>query len=340
MRVAVRAGVAVAMLAGFYALPLVALAGLVAAEVWFFRTRSLFEFGYATVFLAPLGFVLCRTLFMLGRAAEVPDVGVAVTPADQPRLWQRVRQIATLVGTRPPDEIRIGPDAATRVHEKIWPRRRQMVIGVPLFASFGEQEFAWVLAHELGHYSNHDTRLGELVRAGQAGLKRVVDNLDRRKAFQATVQLLFEAYAKQYFTLAMALSRRQELAADAVAARIAGSPAGVHALVEFTAVHLAWQLFTQPHLVRHLPADAFQDFTRFRESPEVQATLAKAAGQTTAPERYDTHPPMPQRIAAIEAMAAAPAAMWGDGPAIGLLDQPKELLDAVLLTTFAQKDRQ
>jgi Zn-dependent protease with chaperone function len=44
--------------------------------------------------------------------------------------------------------------------------KRRLYIGAPLLAYFTERQLVSVLAHELGHYGNRDTRLAGIVMSG------------------------------------------------------------------------------------------------------------------------------------------------------------------------------
>ncbi|WP_158101465.1 M48 family metalloprotease, partial [Streptomyces murinus] len=135
------------------------------------------------------------------------------------------------------------------------PGERRLFLGVALLLGLPGAELDAVLGHELGHYAHHDTRLGHVVAALCDRLAHTVGTLRERAAREEAEEraefaakaarrraegrppplkrgrtrgpdhylaLVFTAYAKLCLRLTEAVSRRQEYAADLVAARIAG----------------------------------------------------------------------------------------------------------------------
>ncbi|NUT91857.1 MAG: M48 family metalloprotease, partial [Saccharothrix sp.] len=209
-------------------------------------------------------------------------------------------------------------------------RRRVMVVGFPLFTCLTEDQFTAVLAHELGHFGNHDTRLGGLVHSGRAALARILAGLAGSTGYRAAVAEVIAAYAHLYLTVSGAVSRRQEFAADAVAARVAGSHAAASALRAVPFVRAAWTAFLEQRLrpagsAGLLPRDVLAGFTRWWavERPDVEPEPLVAG-------RFDSHPPLAERIAAIEASAVAAPAGHGSATAIDLLDDASRVVDSSL----------
>ncbi|HEX8866936.1 MAG TPA: hypothetical protein VF821_14860, partial [Lentzea sp.] len=50
---------------------------------------------------------------------------------------------------------------------------------------------------------------------------------------------------------------------------------------------------------------------------------------------YDSHPPLQDRIAAIDALAIEPESGWGDRPALELLTDPTPLLDSAVMNSLS-----
>jgi Zn-dependent protease with chaperone function len=259
-----------------------------------------------------------------------------------------VRRLADVAGTRPPDEIYLTSDVNAGVMEEtrllgLVAGRRRMFIGAPLLAGFREDQFLAVLTHELAHYSNRDTRLSGVVYRGRRALVRTVGGLNRADWFQRMLAWLLGGYLKLYLRVSTAVCRRQESAADEAAARAAGSAAAAGALRELAAIHRAWEAFTRNHLLLgwrfgYLPADVFGGFAEFRGSVADQlAEIRRNPPAETLP--YDTHPPLNTRVAAIEALTAAPVIEVGDRAAITVLRDPATVLDAALMSGLAPEAR-
>ncbi|MGW3039812.1 M48 family metalloprotease [Kitasatospora sp. NPDC001159] len=267
----VRGLLALALLAGFYLLALGIIGGLLAVDV-LLAVNSAHPFGLGGLKVYALSAVLAypvlRAVFLTRRGSDTePPPGLSVSPAEQPALWARVRQLAKASGTRGPDEVRLIAEANALVCEDVrllglLPGRRRMELGIPLLIGFSEAELDAVIAHELGHFGNRDTRLGGLTYAGQRAVVHTVGALRGRAArnkaarsaelaalaaerrakgkrvrtpeasggVDQVLARIFTAYATLYLTVSGAVSRRQELAADLAAVELAGRDATASAL--------------------------------------------------------------------------------------------------------------
>jgi Zn-dependent protease with chaperone function len=172
MRIGSRAVAAVGLLVGFYVLVVGVIAGLVVLDVVAVRGGVY----TAVLFSAPVIIALLRGLFTLGRLEKDDErtwPGVPVSPREQPRLWALVVDVAAETGTRPPDEIRLVPAVNAAVAEQtrllgLRSGSRRLLIGIPLLAGLTQGQLAAVIAHEMGHYGNGDTRLGPITYRGLA----------------------------------------------------------------------------------------------------------------------------------------------------------------------------
>jgi Zn-dependent protease with chaperone function len=80
-------------------------------------------------------------------------------------------------------------------------------------------EMRAVLAHEFGHYYGGDTRLAPWIYKTREAILRTVGHLSRRGSI---LQFPFVFYARLFMRVTQAISRAQEYAADALAARTVG----------------------------------------------------------------------------------------------------------------------
>ena len=78
-----------------------------------------------------------------------PAEGVDVTRDQHPDLWAEVDRLAASAQTEPPARIVIVPEVNAAVTEVAG--SREMLIGLPLLATFTVGQLRAVLAHELGH---------------------------------------------------------------------------------------------------------------------------------------------------------------------------------------------
>ncbi len=346
MRVSLRAAIAVALLVGFYVLAIGLIGGLLALETYALINRPFVGLKLG-ILVVPVVFALVKGLISLERRAQDEVPGTLVTPAEQPALWDLVRRLATDLGTRPPDEIRILAAVNAGVAEDtrflgLRVLKRRMFIGAPLLTSLTEKQLIAVLAHELGHYANKDTRLAGVVVSGRDAMLRVGSHMDVEHWFQRMIAKLFRGYAKLYLRVSQAISRRQEFAADRFSAALAGSSAASSALRELPVIDAAWDLFTDRHLtvaweLGYLPTTFFDGFARLRTASELHEELEEIRQHPSDPDRgpYDSHPPLQDRIAAIDALALEPESGWGDRPALELLTDPAPLLDSAVMSSLS-----
>ncbi|MFE7840305.1 M48 family metalloprotease [Streptomyces sp. NPDC057474] len=282
MGATLRALRALVLLAGFYLLGVILLAALAGADYLLYLHAPSSLAAKLYVVSALLAIPLVRGLFMLRtpKGEELP--GLAVTEADEPELWRTVRELADAVGTRAPSRIVLTADVNAAVSEDarllgLLPGPRRLYLGVPLLQGLTEAQVRAVLAHELGHYSNADTRLAAITVRGRAQVLRTIRHFEERadktagrerarqekKNAKATAKgkttkeidtghagmtyramaKIYIGYAKLYIRATLAGSRRQEYAADTAAARIAGRDATASALREIPALDAAFGFY-------------------------------------------------------------------------------------------------
>lgn len=338
-----RAALAVALLVGFYVYGVGVLVGLgwllvLAAQ----HGLPGFLAGKGFLVLAVVAVAVVSSLFGLRRRDTSPPPGLLLTPQEQPRLWGVVRQLADVVGTRPPDEVRLVPDVNAAVAEEAgWlglrPGRRRMFIGAPLLTTFSESELASVLAHELGHYSGHHTALGGLVYRSREAIGRTLERLQDHPV----VASFFHLYARLYVAVTAATSRAQEIEADRFSVQVAGTSTATRALLAVEPLAAAWAFFLQTYALAGRedglrPTDLFGGFELFLNDPERQRQIAELTERAEPePARWtDTHPSVEHRVRAMEALGL-PDAEDTTPPAIELLGDYLVVLRALEDDLFA-----
>ncbi|MBE4739024.1 MULTISPECIES: M48 family metalloprotease [Streptomyces] len=282
MGATLRALRALVLLAGFYLLGVILLAALAGADYLLHLHAPSGVAAKLYVVSVLLAIPLVRGLFMLRTPKGEEPPGLPVTEADEPELWRTVRELADQVGTRAPSRIVLTADVNAAVAEDarllgLLPGPRRLYLGVPLLQGLTEAQLRAVLAHELGHYSNADTRLAALTVRGRSQVLRTVrhfeDRADRtagrerarqeKKNAKAAAKgkktreidtghagityramaKIYIGYAKLYMRATLAGSRRQEYAADLASARIAGRDATASALREIPALDAAFGFY-------------------------------------------------------------------------------------------------
>src|SRR6266508_3941719 len=212
------------------------------------------------------------------------------------------------------------------------PGRRYLYLGVPLLQGFTVSQLCAVLAHELGHYSHSHTRLGALNYRGRMTIVRTIQEIGP----SSIAGWILRAYARLYFHVESAVSRRQELEADQAAVRIAGRGTAIGMMRELHVVDQMWHFYLNNYVgwgweAGYAPQGVFVGFHQLLYARgEAMARLRREPIEEK-PSRWDTHPPTSERIAAMAAMPEAPVGV-DNRPAIALLPDPGPLLHEVETT--------
>jgi Zn-dependent protease with chaperone function len=236
-------------------------------------------------------------------------VGIPVTHADAPRLWELLDGAAAAAGTRTPDRVMIVADAAAKIIERtrllgLLGGRRDLYLGLPLLQAWDEAHLRAVAAHELGHFSPRLGRLAPLAYRGRVAVGRTVPRIPPRNPAGP----LLRTYAKLYRRIDAPFSRAQELTADQIAAEYAGRTAATAVLRDLPALDALQRIFHAEYLgpgwqAGHVPDDLFGGFLRVlaARADDVAVLRARDPG---VPSTWDTHPPVTERLAALSAAQA------------------------------------
>ncbi len=326
-------------------LPLVyvGMIGLVGWGVWWHATHDVSIFRHAhgggsarfalLVYVAPIVAGVALILFMVkplfARRRRGPEPTM-VTREQQPLLFAFVERLCTVVGAPRPRAIHVDCDVnASASLGGLLSRHLTLTIGLPLAAGLSLREFAGVLAHEFGHFSQGlGMRLSYMIRAVNDWFARVVygrDAWDEQLVRAAAgssgainlvirlVQGLVWLTRRILWLLMMCghgvscfLMRRMEFDADQYEVRIAGSQAfastseklpllGMASMLAHDRLEEAWR---ERRLADNLPRLILWEA---RQAPsKVRRELAeKERGQRT--KWYDTHPATADRVAAAQA---------------------------------------
>ncbi|MEU6314541.1 M48 family metalloprotease [Streptomyces sp. NPDC047014] len=380
MGATVRAVRALVLLAGFYLLGVILLAvigGIDYALVGVLHGPALVKLLLVSVLLAV---PVVRGLFMLRTPWGDPPAGIGVTEAQEPRLWQAVRETAAGVGTRAPDEIVLTADVNAFASEDarllgLLPGRRSLYLGLPVLTGLDEMQLRALLAHEMGHYAHLDTRLLPLVARGRAQVLRTVAHFQERAdqkvakerarqekrdgkriakgkrakgvdttgegAMYRAMARIYMAYGNFSLRATRSTARRQELAADLAAVRVAGRDAAASALREVNALHDAHTFYMDSYATLGVPAgllprpgEVFGGLRRLLDARADELEGLRHALPSEPASPYDSHPPLAERVARIEALPDDGRAGQPARPALALLADadavPAALEEAVL----------
>lgn len=304
--IAKRAVLVLALWLGFWILAL----GLVALLLWIPLAQMIYR-GSAELsgFVAGVaGLTLAWTLRPRRREEEASTVS-KIPPLSretaQP-LYALVEKIGAGLGINAPVNIHlVGQSTAFIFGRRNWygkVRTLEVGLGLPLVGSMSEAELGSVIAHEFGHFVAGDLSLGPWVYRTRNAIARTVTDLDDSIFF---LDLLFRSYGQWFLRLSASVSRAQEYAADAIAARTYGAETSANALRKVHLLGPVWSSYFDLDLAPALNQGArlpiFEGFRQFRRSanrrPEVQAAIARAEAHTVS--EYDTHPSLGERLAAL-----------------------------------------
>lgn len=321
-----RAMLAVVLTIGFYVLALGLIAGLVA--VLFIPNIPGRVFGFCL-----LGAALIAISIVPWPRRFVPP-GPQLNPAGQPRLFAELQGVANAVGEAMPTHVYVTPEMNAGVLQR--GRRRVMVLGLPLMQVMTVAQLRAVLAHEFGHYLGGDTRLGPWIYRTREAIERT---LRFASGQMAVLQLPFLLYGRMFLRVTQAVSRRQELAADELAARTVGAAPMIEGLRALARGSIAWNAYWRQEVVPLLEA-GFQPplaegFSRFLAEPDLAGRISEAADRLLAQQRtdpYDSHPPDAERIAALGALPPGPGGE--EGPQAVTLVEGVAAIEPALLAGF------
>ncbi|MDX2170594.1 MAG: M48 family metallopeptidase [Deltaproteobacteria bacterium] len=318
-----RAALAVALMIGFYVLALAMIAALLFVPyvevAWAhhvnLKLTLLCLFGAAAIGWS-----------ILPRGDTFPAPGPALHEGDHPRLFDRLRDVATRTEQAMPSEVFLVPDmnawVANRGGVMGFGSRRVMGLGLPLMQLTQVDQFEAILAHEFGHYHGGDTRLGPWIYKTRGAIGRTLGTLGE----DGWLHLPFRWYGTMFLRITQAISRAQELTADRLAARVVGArPLAdglkrVHA--EGQAFNTYWQNEAVPLLQAGYHAPLVEGFTRFLQAPRIRTAIDKALAtemESGTADPFDSHPPLRERLAALAPLLDVDAPVGDEASALTLL---------------------
>ena len=259
-----------------------------------------------------LGYATWRAL----RTRRTAPAGVPIGRADAPRLWAVVDAAAAAAGVRPPDAIVAVADATVTAAERtrllgLVGGRRDLYLGLPLLQAWDDDRVHAALAHELAHASPLAGRWAPVAYRGRVAVARTVPRISRRNPAGP----LLRGWAALYRRVDDPVSRAQEVAADRIAAGLAGPAATAAALRDRPALEGMQRIFYAEYVgpgwrTGHVPDDVFGGFLRMLAARAEEMAVLRAREPAPA-AAWDTHPPLAERLAALTAEPAADRAAPG-----------------------------
>lgn len=288
----------------------VALQGAMCLWLSFWVTAFFFE-RYFIKLIAIAGIAVLLGVFVVVAAIfrrpklDNRVVGELVSEQDAPRLWRRVREIATLMKTAPPEHLVAGIDANFFVTEsglEVAGRRltgRCLYVSIPLLKVLDRPQADAVLVHELAHFRGGDTRA-----SAQLGPRLLqFDHYVHAMASGGLTRLVWPFMQLYRLILQAALSRdsrAREFKADRAAARLVTPQAVVEALVKVVAYAnyrgvVEQGLFDSRKKLGGdlgMAASVAAGLQRYAHSEDFADDIHEAH----VPHPFDSHPPLEQRM--------------------------------------------
>lgn len=267
------------------------------------------------------------------RPPRFSEPGLPLTREDAPSLFAMIDELAQRAGTAPPHAVYVSALPVLFVCETGGgffgaKSKRVLCIGAPYLATFTVDELRAVLAHELGHYLGGDTRVAGVLAYTEGAFRSVLVATERdalrdgqihwavdagRWLSSAVGQGLVKLFAHVYLRLTRPMGRREELAADALSAELAGRETAIRALESAHVMGPLYELYLENEVAPVIdadvmPTDLLDGFARYRTRLAEHGKLAEltrlVGEQKTDP--FDTHPALADRIAALRAVPPGP----------------------------------
>lgn len=300
-----RALVAIALMIGFYVLAI----GIAVSLLWIPYAELMYgERLHVKILIMCVAGAVIILWSILPRIDRFEAPGPELHATDQPELFAEIRAIAEATGQSMPSEVYAVGDVNAWVMQRGGimgiGSRRVMGLGLPLMEALTVEQFRAVLAHEFGHYHGGDTRLGPWIYKTRTAIFRTVQNLAEHSGI---LYKPFEWYAKLFLRITEAISRKQELNADALAARVVSPRALAGGLAAVQRAALAYESYWNNEVTpvlhagyRPAIAAGYRWFVGVesiaRNLDEWMSEQLKSG--TTDP--YDSHPPLAARLAALQ----------------------------------------
>ena len=321
-----RVVIALILMVGFYVLALAVAGGLLYIPYAEYTYGGRLHVKLALVCVAGASLILWS---VLPRMDRFTPPGPTATREAQPKLFELIDEVSTLTGQALPTDVYLVMDMNAWVAQRGgvmgFGSHRVMGLGLPLMQLLSVDELKAVLAHEFGHFHGGDTRLGPFIYKTRGAIGRTIESLVEADA--PIIHRPFEWYAAVFMRITQGISRRQELQADALAARTVSADALITGLKKVESGAAAYDSYWSNDVAPLLKAGRLpslaQGFSRYLGAREVQEVLVDVSQQSMAEGKsdpYDSHPALPERVAALAELGGDPNAESSlDGGAAELL---------------------
>ncbi len=292
--------------------------------------------------LVPQGFFAAMVVRALWLRFGVPS-GYRLAPGEAPGLDAEIERLRVAAGAPPlaavviDSELNAGAASMPRLLGLVG-HHHYLVIGLPLMRLLDAAELSAVIAHEFGHFRGGHGRFSAWIYRVRISWYRMAEAMAGGGGSMSRLFLkFFDWYVPYFNAYSFVMAREDEFEADAVSARVAGESARVSALIRLAHAsqwierrfwpNMQTRMRAQPQppvQFNAMYADALRDLPPI-DIPRLLASEARDNDLT------DTHPTLPQRVAAV---GAAPALREQAVSAIALLGESLSTIERKLDTQW------
>lgn len=299
-----RALMALLLMVGFYGFSLAIAVGLLWIPYAEYTYLDRVDGRIALFCIIGAGTVLWA---LVPRIDKFEAPGPRLTPSNAPYLFTIIEDVAKTTSQPRPEEVYLLGDVNAFVSHRGGVMgigsRRVMGVGLPLLKGLSPAELRSVIAHEFGHFVSGDVALGPWIYKTRGAIFRALEGVSGNWILEK----LFNWYGTMFMRMTMQVSREQEFVADATAARVAGVAPAVSALKKVEMIAAAYSGYINNDIMPVVQAGYLppfnEGFGRYMSDPDMSkalhefATKSYLGGETG---EYDSHPPMIERVAALE----------------------------------------
>lgn len=281
---------------------------------------------------------------ILPRYTKFKKPGPLLQRTDYPVLFKLIDDLSQVTGQKAPKEVYLTYEFNAWVTQRGGflgiGSKRIMGIGLPLFQLLTVSQLKSIIAHEFGHYYAGDTRLAPLNYKLRKVIERTIYNLTQTNSGLANI---FVSYGKMFLKITHATLRTQEIEADIFAAQISGCHNFINALkVIYSSNEILesfWKKEVTPIIKAGYRPAISNSFKQYIQSKMIQNKMKDNLEREMKypnTNEFNTHPPLSERISAIE-RAPYKSVAEDIQPAILLLEDINKAEVAILTFVLNKK---
>ena len=241
--------------------------------------------------------------------------GVPLTASTAPKLITMIEEVQQTIGCRALKGVLVVPACNASAYQagSIWRPRNFLLIGYPLLLVLSPEQLKAVVAHELAHFANGDSRLAGLVYRIRVSWLRLAGVLNERGTVPIFVRCVFTRYLPRLEAGSAEVARAHEFFADQAAAAVSSPTTAAEALIanDIAAEHFGAKFWPS---IAATPGNEHEPPRPFTRLYCTQLLLASAAANAdvlngrigAVVHPHDTHPTLMERLNALGERLQAP----------------------------------